>query len=306
MNGAISDTMSLLANVSYLELFWIIQAILVVLSWIVVSMSGNFDKTRDLPAADEQNIGWFGFRKRVKQYYMVGLLWTVWLTWSWVAVMCYDSPLGERLHNILGTVTSPQRHTSDSSSTLLACVFMLIHILHRLYQSAFTSIYSQKQVLNPIDIILAFAFQLGVGLSLIAEGPIINGNQECITWSTLYTRWNYILAAAIFLFASTVHNRSHVVLAKLRRNRFGHITTTGYKLPKGGWFEMVSCPHYFAEVLIFVSIGLILGFSNCTWWSLTIYMALQQGYTAYNVHSWYKLKFDDYPSTRKMYIPFLL
>ena len=64
MNGAISDTMSLLANVSYLELFWIIQAILVVLSWIVVSMSGNFDKTRDLPAADEQNIGWFGFRKR--------------------------------------------------------------------------------------------------------------------------------------------------------------------------------------------------------------------------------------------------
>ena len=88
----------------------------------------------------------------------------------------------------------------------------------------------------------------------------------------------------------------------------GHIVTTSYKAPKGGYFDSfnVSSPHYFAELLIHLSIALSLGLSSPTWWVLTLSVGSHLFYLAFVSHRLYVRKFDDYPKNRKLLIPFLL
>jgi len=33
----------------------------------------------------------------------------------------------------------------------------------------------------------------------------------------------------------------------------------GYRLPRGGAFELVSCPHYLAEIVIYAGLALVAG-----------------------------------------------
>jgi len=86
----------------------------------------------------------------------------------------------------------------------------------------------------------------------------------------------------------------------------GHIVTTGYKIPKGDWFDYVCCPQYFAESVIYVTIGLVLGCENVTWWALAGYVATNQLYLAYSARCWYRQKFEAFPRDRKMIIPYIL
>ncbi|RWS02389.1 putative polyprenol reductase-like protein, partial [Dinothrombium tinctorium] len=46
----------------------------------------------------------------------------------------------------------------------------------------------------------------------------------------------------------------------------GSEVNTGYSMPSGGWFECISCPHYFAEIVIYFSLCLIFGGRNTSWW----------------------------------------
>jgi 3-oxo-5-alpha-steroid 4-dehydrogenase len=95
--------------------------------------------------------------------------------------------------------------------------------------------------------------------------------------------------------------------------RAGHIVTTGYKLPRGGWFDrlQVSSPQFLAEVLVHVGIGLALGSplsrpSAFTWWLLTGYVVANHVQLAYDKQLLYRAKFEDMPKDRKMLIPYVL
>ena len=65
----------------------------------------------------------------------------------------------------------------------------------------------------------------------------------------------------------------HVLLANLRRRTTSSTTrqtkenehpqqqpikTPPYKIPHGGWFEYVICPHYFFEILLYITFGILL------------------------------------------------
>ncbi|CAN4106089.1 unnamed protein product [Withania somnifera] len=78
----------------------------------------------------------------------------------------------------------------------------------------------------------------------------------------------------------------------------------GYKIPKGGLFEYVSCPNYLGEIVEW------LGWALMTWsWAGVGFFS----YTFANLvprarfnHEWYLKKFgEDYPRNRKAVIPFL-
>jgi len=88
----------------------------------------------------------------------------------------------------------------------------------------------------------------------------------------------------------------------------GHIVTTAHKLPRGGWFDRlnVSAPHYLAEIIAHLSVGVALGMRSGTWWMLTAYLAINHAQLAADKHRFYRQKFDDFPKNRKMLIPYIL
>ena len=79
---------------------------------------------------------------------------------------------------------------------------------------------------------------------------------------------------------------------------------TGYKLPRGGLYERVTCPNYLGELLEWV------GFAIASWslpgLAFAVYTAANLVPRALANRRWYRERFPDYPSERKALIPFLL
>lgn len=133
-------------------------------------------------------------------------------------------------------------------------------------------------------------------------------------------RWYHVLALCLFLWASYHQHVCHRILASLRgsgkRAAGGHgkgaagghgQANMSYGRPDGDWFELVSCPHYFAEILIYVSVLLCCVWTEVwsCWWLVVVYVVSTLGLSARQAHSWYQQKYEDYPKHRRAIIPWL-
>lgn len=146
-----------------------------------------------------------------------------------------------------------------------------------------------------------------------------------------FIQWSHVAAAVLFMWASYHQYTCHVILANLRRRTqtmHQHIsrkmTSSGHVqlnanlqsvyeqstqesrvgIPVGDWFHLVSCPHYFAEVLIYCSM-LLMERGSVAMMFPCLFVITVLTLSARQMHSWYCYKFDDYPRNRKIIFPFL-
>lgn len=100
-------------------------------------------------------------------------------------------------------------------------------------------------------------------------------------------------------------NGNHQLFSVLVRVS-GKVESLAHRVPVGGCFELVSCPHYFAELLIYISLGLVFGGQSLTWWLLVLYVFFNQALAAQLCHELYTSRFKSYPKHRKTFIPYVL
>ncbi|CAJ1953144.1 unnamed protein product [Sphenostylis stenocarpa] len=76
-----------------------------------------------------------------------------------------------------------------------------------------------------------------------------------------------------------------------------------YKIPKGGLFEFVICPHYLSEIIQFYGISFISQtlYTLCFTVGTTFYLLGR----SYSTRKWYLSKFEDFPKDVKAIIPFV-
>ena len=106
------------------------------------------------------------------------------------------------------------------------------------------------------------------------------------------------LGTLVFLIGISGNFYHHYLLSKLR-----HKSEKGYKLPKGGLFNLVICPHYLFEILDFFGIFLI----SQTLLSLScaVGVALYLAGRSYMTRKWYLSKFESFPIEVKALIPYV-
>ncbi|KAI8347673.1 3-oxo-5-alpha-steroid 4-dehydrogenase-domain-containing protein [Blakeslea trispora] len=108
-------------------------------------------------------------------------------------------------------------------------------------------------------------------------------------------------------FLSNIYHDN--ILFKLRSKKKKEEREEGkkrYFIPHGGLFEYVSCPNYFSEAIEWT--GYALATSGSSWPAIIFAASTASNLfpRAWRTHAWYKQQFENYPTTRKAVIPFLL
>ncbi|KAK2835863.1 hypothetical protein Q5P01_016347 [Channa striata] len=186
-------------------------------------------------------------------------------------------------------------------STLMVQLLVWVHSLRRLLECLCVSVFSDA-AMHVVQYMFGLGYYIVLGLTVLCSDRLGKGT------GTLFSQldWFHVTGFALFIWASLVQHQSMVLLAKLRTGKSGTVKTLEHRVPVGGWFEVVSCPHYFAELLIYVSLSLVFGGLSLTWWLVVLYVLFNQALAAQLCHDLYISKHESYPKHRKAFIPFVL
>lgn len=139
----------------------------------------------------------------------------------------------------------------------------------------------------------------------------------------------FILGCIFFQYQQ---HRHHLLLAKLRAHDRS-ASDPEYSIPIGGWFRFVSCPHYFAEIMIYFTLAklgadddenaammirlhdagpqgelvrnILSALNLKKRWFLLVWVATNLSISAYHTHEWYRRRFRSYPAERKRLLPLI-
>ena len=162
---------------------------------------------------------------------------------------------------------------------------VLLHFGKRTLESMFLHKYSGKiQTLTFAIIVFAYTLMAGMisALNVVAVEKLDG---------------LFYLGIGCVLVGELGNLYHHKLLANLREKK------SGYHIPKGGWFEHATCPHYFFELLAWLGIFLV----SRHLFTLLIFVAMLGYLTARSIKTrqWYQERFPEYPAERKYMIPYL-
>lgn len=105
---------------------------------------------------------------------------------------------------------------------------------------------------------------------------------------------------AFFLIGMAGNFYHHLILSRLRSQRGGE---KEYRIPRGGLFDYVTCPHYLFEIIAFAGLSFI---SQTIYsFSFTLATIIYLMGRSYVTRRWYLSKFEDFPRGVKALIPFV-
>ncbi|XP_029285611.1 polyprenal reductase [Cottoperca gobio] len=186
-------------------------------------------------------------------------------------------------------------------SSLLVQLLLFVHSLRRLLECLFVSVFSDGAI-HLVQYVFGVCYYIVLGLTVLCSDRFGKGTGTLLS----QLDWFHVAGNVLFIGASVVQHQSMVLLARLRTGKSGTVETLAHRVPEGGWFELVSCPHYFAELLIYVSLSLVFGGLSLTWWLVVLYVLFNQALAAQLCHELYMSKYESYPRHRKAFIPFVL
>lgn len=110
---------------------------------------------------------------------------------------------------------------------------------------------------------------------------------------------SFLIGLILFVTGYRINRWADRVLANLRAPG-----ETGYKIPRGGLYEVITCPNYFGELLEWT--GFAIAASSSAGWLFVLFTACNLIPRALAHHRWYRKNFPDYPPWRKAVIPMVL
>ncbi|CAA6673482.1 unnamed protein product [Spirodela intermedia] len=217
----------------------------------------------------------------------------------------------------------------DSTGQLWKTVFVLIlmeaQVIRRLYESFFVFKYDSSARMHVLGYLTGLVFYVAEPVSLCCsfalEALTYTGTQiseyAVKGWQGIpeaeFDLWDYMMpltnvgwlqwiGAVIFFWVGSISSTvTKFWLGSLRKQR----RADEYLIPHGDWFEVASCGHYLAEIVMYLGIVLVSSGTDLTLWLLLAFVVANLVFAAAETHQWYLQKFDNYPRTRRVIIPLL-
>ncbi|XP_029443387.1 polyprenol reductase isoform X2 [Rhinatrema bivittatum] len=234
-------------------------------------------------------------------FYFVSVVWNGFLLLLLGRMLFFRVPLPTRLQAVLSTLNeaTTYQNMGDELSAFLVLELLWLHSVRRLMECLFLSVFSPG-VIHFVQYCFGLGYYIIIGLTILSQVSLD-------AWTNLLeqARWHQVLGILIYIWASCHQFKCHVILASLRKSESGEVVNLDHSVPYGDWFESVSCPHYFAELVIYVGMSVTFGGWNLTWWLVVMYVLFNQALAAVLCHEFYQKNFVSYPKHRKALIPFV-
>ncbi len=213
--------------------------------------------------------------------------------------------LPPRVHNALSygvaALVLPLCLEWGRPQTFLIAGAWIFHFTRRTAEALFVHRYSGRPV-PPLDYLVEYLYYWGFGY-WIARG--LNASTASLNASTASeaTTHLFILGLSIFVLGEAGNAWAHQKLRALRTS-FG---SSERKLPRGGAFELVACPHYLFEITSWVGFAVMTRVTGAFVF-LGLGAAILATY-ARTRHLAYQKEFDGrdgralYPTTRRALVP---
>lgn len=170
---------------------------------------------------------------------------------------------------------------SSRPDMLAALMLFGVHCFVRLWECLYGTEYGASRM-HVTGFVVGLVHYVAVPLSMLFGSTGCDAFALCFglmpskyhsfsTWNiSSRQNWSvrYAIATAVFIAASWYQYRCHSILAAMKRRSTAKSTGahSEYRLPEGSLFELVCCPHYLCEVLIYASLALLLP----TWSQLAV------------------------------------
>ncbi|XVF18000.1 hypothetical protein REPUB_Repub10bG0173800 [Reevesia pubescens] len=242
-------------------------------------------------------------------FYLLGVVWTTLLlmgTWYFafeVAPLSAESLsypaaashlTGGGAHGF--SLHKPRFTSAEERFNVWKSVFLLllmeVHVLRRLYETFHVFNYSSSARMHIFGYLTGLYFYTAAPLSLctfcavevvnFAADQVAQFNVEGqdMLLITNVDLWGYVkpmtrlgwcqwTGAVIFAWGWLHQYYCHAILGSLREHRDG---TAEYVIPHGDWFEIVSSPHYLAEMIIYAGLLVASGGTDFTIWLLVVFV----------------------------------
>ena len=246
-----------------------------------------------------------------KHFYMFAVTFMGFLLIKTIQVVIFVEPVPSWFKDFLGWFCRPDLKTSTSpEGIILVMILFNVQCWRRLYECVYINVDTGSKM-NILHYIVGFAHYFCAGLGYISESPGFatypEDSQGQLKWVHIEPNPKKIspiqfCAMIVFFIAWRRQFQAHKIFAELKhRSHVNH-----HSIPHGNWFHYVSCPHYFSEILIYLSLATILGTTHSTGWLVFGWVFINQIIAGLMSHWWYQKTFINYPTRRKAVIPFLL
>ncbi|OMO74423.1 hypothetical protein CCACVL1_16748 [Corchorus capsularis] len=273
-------------------------------------------------------------------FYMMAVAWTTLLLLTTWLYACKEAPMtsesfhfshlasyltgGSHVFSFHKSHLTPVEYRYRVWRSVLLLLLMEAQVLRRLFETFYVFNYSPSARMHIFGYLTGFFFYIAAPLSLcctyapevfkftlnLVSEFIVRGKNQMpaieIDWleainPLLKLGWGQWIGCAIFLWGWIHQRRCHAILASLRAHSE---QVDDYVIPTGDWFELVSSPHYLAEIVLYAGLVIASG-GDLTVWLLFLFVVANLGFAAAETHRWYLRKFENYPTNRFAIIPFV-
>ncbi|MCO5564061.1 hypothetical protein L7F22_017717 [Adiantum nelumboides] len=196
---------------------------------------------------------------------------------------------------LLLKLSLPPSSSTTTTRLLLTASALSLHFGKRLLEVLFIHKYSGSMEAK-MSILVSGAYAAATGLILFAQQVAAEkGKSPPID----LMKWGI----GLFVVGITGNFYHHYLLSTLRSDKKPSNGKSQYKIPEGGLFRWVVCPHYLFESIGFLGIALIAQ----TFCAVIVAVGMSASLCArsYKTKDWYLKKIDGFPADRKPFFPFL-
>ena len=195
-------------------------------------------------------------------------------------VILYTTPLIALLISALPYLSNP------TTIQLLVFASVFIHFGKRVLESLFLHKYSGPIGLFTTLMIASFYSLAAFMVGYLNRTPL----QTMDIW--------FYLGIVLFVIGIIGNFNQHKALADLRKD------SLEYKIPRGGLFEYVVCPHYLFEIVAWLGIFLLSRHLGA--FLVLAFIIAYLSARSLRTLAWYRERFKEFPANRKGIIPFIL